>query len=170
MFQRDAIVPIVPNLHPVHLGPVDRAYIRRFLRVPVAERRPPVRIFDIRERVPGIRIQIRHESERVVVNHSVCIREGLERCFERGVCRPDDGSQRVPLRGRGDAEEVGPERHEVFGVEVSDEDVGRAGGQERGDQRGDLGRNVGGELRVFDRVGHAERAEVAGVHVVGADP
>ena len=172
MLQRDAIVPIIRNPDPVHHGPVDRKHVRRLLLVPVAERRPPVGVLDVGELTAGVRVEVRHEGEGVVVDDlgRVAVGEGFEGGFEGGVGGADDGAQGVPFRGGVDAEPVGPEGREVLRVEVGHEDVGGAGVEQRGDEVGDLGGDVAGEFVVEGRGVEAEGPVVRGVHVVGADP
>ncbi len=136
MAQLDAVIPIIRNLHPVHRRPVDRPHIRRLLAVPVAERRPPVCVSDVGEGGPGVRVEGGEEGEGVVEDDSVAVlwvREGGEGGSE-GVVGGGDGGAEGGLLGWGcDAEEVGPEGREVFGVEVGDEDVGSSGVEEGGD-------------------------------------
>ena len=172
MLQRDAIIPIIRDLHPIHHRPVDRPHVRRLVLIPVAERREAVRVLEVRERAPRVRVQVRHEAEGVVVNDSArgVLGQGLERGGEGGVGGRDDGAEGVPLCRGVDAEKAGPQRREVLRVEVGDEDVGRAGAEQGRHQVGDLGRDVAGERVVEGGRVDAEGPPVGGVHVVGADP
>ena len=97
--------------------------------------------------------------------------EGCEGGFEGGVGGGDGGAEGGEVGGVGEGEEVGPERGEVFGVEVRDQDVGGSRVEEAADETGDLGRDVLGEVGVAGRVVvRGDGAVVRGVHVVGADP
>ena len=170
MLERDAVVPIPRDPDPVHHRAVDRPHGRRLLGVPVAEGGEPVRVPDVGERAARVRVQVRHEGEGVVADDPVGVGQGRESGLEGGVGGGDGGAQGVPLRRGVDAEEVGPERGVVFGVEVGHEDVRRPGVEQGGDEVGDLGGDVAGERVVEGRVVDAEGAFVGRVHVVGADP
>ena len=132
MLQLEAIRPIVHDLDPVHRRLVDRKHERRLVRIPVAESREAVRVFDVGERAAGVRVQVRHESESVVVDYPLCIRYGFQGSFESGVRGVDDIAHGVPFGGGVDAEVAGPERREVLWVEVGHEHIGCSGVEECG--------------------------------------
>lgn len=175
MLQREAVIPIVRDLDAVDHGPVDRQHVLRLLLIPIAERRPAVRVPDIRKRVvPGVVVQVRQEGVGVVVDYLIGAGERLERGFECGVGARDGGAERGPFGCRVHGEEVGEEGREVGRVEVRDEDVGGAGGEEGGDEvrdlGGDVGREVGVERRVVDGDVPAPDPLVRDRDVVVADP
>lgn len=171
MLQRDAIIPIIRNLHAVDDGPIDRKDKLRLHCIAIAERREAIHVFDIREQAAGVGVEVRHECEGVVVDDFIRgVRQSFEGGFEGGVCGVDDGAEGVPLRGGVDAEPVGPERCEVLGVQVCDEDIRGSCVEQGGYQVGDLGGYVAGEFVVEGWSVDAEGSMIGRIHVVGTDP
>ena len=111
MLKRNAIIPILRDPHPIDLGIVDRQHELRLLQIPVAERRPPVRVLDVGEQIARVVVEVRHEGVGVVVDDFVGVlgRQGFERGFEGRVGGRDGGAEGVPLRGGVFAQVGGPD-------------------------------------------------------------